>query len=48
MTRLMVMFLLRCLTVHPLASIVLTGSDDMTIKAWGWERGWKNIQVGII
>lgn len=36
---------IRCLTVHPTASIVLTGSDDMTIKAWDWEKGWKNIQV---
>ncbi|GLB34322.1 putative the coatomer is a cytosolic protein complex that binds to dilysine motifs and reversibly associates with Golgi non- clathrin-coated vesicles, which further mediate biosynthetic protein transport from the ER, via the Golgi up to the trans Golgi network [Lyophyllum shimeji] len=36
---------IRCLTVHPTASIVLTGSDDMTIKAWDWEKGWKCIQV---
>ncbi|KAG6852753.1 hypothetical protein C0991_009331 [Blastosporella zonata] len=36
---------IRCLTVHPTASIVLTGSDDMTIRAWDWEKNWKNIQV---
>jgi len=36
---------IRCLTVHPTASIVLTGSDDMTIKAWDWDKAWKNIQV---
>lgn len=38
---------IRCLAVHPSASIVITGSDDMTIKAWDWEKGWKNIQVSI-
>jgi len=31
--------------VHPTASIVLTGSDDMTIKAWDWDEQWKCIQV---
>jgi coatomer subunit beta' len=42
---------IRCLTVHPTLSIVLTGSDDMygsddmTIKAWDWDKAWKNIQV---
>ena len=36
---------IRCLTVHPTANIVLTGSDDMTIKAWDWEKQWKCIQV---
>ena len=36
---------IRCLTVHPTASIVLTESDDMTIKAWDWDKAWKNIQV---
>jgi coatomer subunit beta' len=36
---------IRCLIVHPTASIVLTGSDDMTIKAWDWDKQWKNIQV---
>ena len=36
---------IRCLTVHPTASIVLTGSDDMTIKAWDWDKQWRCIQV---
>ncbi|KAG1834363.1 WD40-repeat-containing domain protein [Suillus subalutaceus] len=36
---------IRCLTVHPTASIVLTGSDDMNIKAWNWDEQWKCIQV---
>lgn len=31
-----------CLTVHASASIVLTGSDDMTIKARDWVEQWKN------
>ncbi|KIM60065.1 hypothetical protein SCLCIDRAFT_26857 [Scleroderma citrinum Foug A] len=35
---------IRCLAVHLTASIVLTGSDDMTIKAWDWDKQWKNIQ----
>jgi WD40 repeat protein len=33
------------LAVHPTLSIVLTGSDDMTIKAWDWDKQWKNIRV---
>lgn len=36
---------IRCLAVHPERSLVLTGSDDMTIKVWDWEKGWKNVQV---
>lgn len=24
---------------------VLSASDDMTIKCWDWEKGWKCIQV---
>jgi WD40 repeat protein len=36
---------IRCMTVHPTAPIVLTGSDDMTIKAWDWDKNWKCVQV---
>lgn len=36
---------IRCLTVHPTLPLVLTGSDDMTIKCWDWEKGWKCVQV---
>ncbi|KAG6371752.1 WD40-repeat-containing domain protein [Boletus reticuloceps] len=36
---------IRCLAVHLTASIVVTGSDDMTIKAWDWDKRWKCIQV---
>lgn len=35
----------RCLAVHPTQNLILTGSDDMTIKLWDWEKGWKCIQV---
>ncbi|EGG07968.1 uncharacterized protein MELLADRAFT_47966 [Melampsora larici-populina 98AG31] len=36
---------IRCLAVHPTQPFVLTGSDDMTIKLWDWEKSWKCIQV---
>jgi len=36
---------IRCLTVHPTLSLVLTGSDDMTVKCWDWEKGWRCVQV---
>ena len=36
---------IRFLTVSPTTSFVLTGSDDMSIKAWDWDKTWKNIQV---
>lgn len=39
---------IRCMTVHPTLSLVLTGSDDMTIKAWDWDKGWRCVQVGIV
>jgi coatomer subunit beta' len=39
---------IRCLAVHPTAGIVLTGNDDMTIKAWDWDKGWKCIQVRLL
>ena len=38
---------IRCLAVHPTVSIVLTRSGDMTIKAWDWDKQWKNIQVRV-
>ena len=31
--------------MHPTLSIVLTGCDDMTIKAWDWDKQWKCIRV---
>lgn len=36
---------IRCLAVHPTLPLVLTASDDMTIKAWDWDKGWKNVQT---
>lgn len=35
----------RCLAVHPTQPYVLSGSDDMTIRLWDWEKNWKCIQV---
>lgn len=39
---------IRCLTVHPTLSLVLTGSDDMTIKCWDWDKGWRCVQVSCL
>ncbi|KAJ2962985.1 hypothetical protein NQZ79_g1994 [Umbelopsis isabellina] len=36
---------IRCLAVHPSQSLILSGSDDMTIRLWDWEKGWKMTQV---
>ncbi|KAL2012634.1 hypothetical protein VTN00DRAFT_159 [Thermoascus crustaceus] len=36
---------IRSIAVHPTQPFVLTASDDMTIKLWDWERGWKCVQV---
>ncbi len=36
---------IRAVTPHPSLPILLTASDDMTVKAWDWERGWACTQV---
>lgn len=36
---------IRCLAVHPTQPYVLSGSDDMTIRLWDWEKSWKCMQV---
>ncbi|RKL13081.1 Coatomer subunit beta' [Fusarium oxysporum] len=36
---------IRAIAVHPTQPFVLTASDDMTIKLWDWEKGWKCVQV---
>ncbi|KAJ5485194.1 hypothetical protein N7539_005182 [Penicillium diatomitis] len=36
---------IRSIAVHPTQPYVLTASDDMTIRLWDWEKGWKCVQV---
>ena len=36
---------IRGLAVHPALPIVLSASDDMTVKLWNWEQGWANTMV---
>ena len=36
---------IRAIVVHPTQPFVLTASDDMTIKLWDWEKGWKCMRV---
>jgi FOG: WD40 repeat len=36
---------IRAIAVHPTQPFVLTASDDMTIKLWDWEKGWKCVRV---
>eukprot|EP00158_Paraphelidium_tribonemae_P008863 Partr_v1_DN28710_c0_g1_i2_m62035 putative coatomer protein complex, subunit beta 2 (beta prime) len=36
---------IRCLSVHPSQPFVLSSADDMLIKLWDWEKGWKNVMV---
>jgi coatomer subunit beta' len=36
---------IRTIAVHHTQPFLLTGSDDMTIKLWDWEKGWKNIMT---
>ena len=33
---------IRGLIVHPTRPILLSCSDDLSIKAWDWEKGWKH------
>ncbi|CAD6961867.1 unnamed protein product, partial [Tilletia caries] len=35
---------IRSMAVHPTASLLLTGSDDMTIKLWAWDKNWRHVQ----
>lgn len=35
----------RQLAIHPSRPFVLSSSDDMTVKLWDWEKGWKCMQV---
>ncbi|CAM9271615.1 unnamed protein product, partial [Discosporangium mesarthrocarpum] len=36
---------IRFLEVHPTLPVVLSASDDMSIKLWDWERNWECSQV---
>lgn len=36
---------IRGIAVHASQPLVLTCSDDMTIKLWDWEKGWKCCMV---
>jgi len=35
---------IRSITVHPTLPIILTASDDCTIKSWDWEKAWRCTQ----
>ena len=35
----------RCFAVHPTLSIIFAGCDDMTIKAWDWDKQWMRMRV---
>lgn len=36
---------IRSIAVHHTQPFLLTSSDDMLIKLWDWEKGWKNVMV---
>ncbi|KAI9364899.1 coatomer protein complex, subunit beta 2 [Zopfochytrium polystomum] len=36
---------IRHVAVHPTQPFILSSSDDMLIKLWDWEKGWRNVMV---
>lgn len=36
---------IRSIAVHPSQPIILSCGDDMVIKAWDWEKGWRCVGV---
>ena len=36
---------IRGLIVHPTRPLILSCSDDLSIKAWDWEKGWKQVAI---
>jgi coatomer subunit beta' len=36
---------IRSIAVHPTLPYLLSCSDDMFIKLWDWDKGWKCVQV---
>ncbi len=35
----------RYIDIHPTLPLVLSSSDDMTVKLWDWEKDWECVQV---
>lgn len=35
----------RSIAVHPTLPLFLTAADDMLIKLWDWDKGFRNVQV---
>ena len=33
---------IRCIAVHGSQPLLLSSSDDMTIRLWDWDKGWAN------
>ena len=36
---------IRSIAVHPTQPLLLSSSDDMTIKLWDWDKKWANTQT---